>query len=85
MANHDPECVGVFTGLDVGAREIVVARKREQSVTMASFANNGAGHTALLAFLLVSSLRLPDSCSSWYVRGGLGFGGRPEIGSRRIS
>src|SRR5512142_1008355 len=54
MANRDPECVGVFAGLDVGAREIVVARmgRDEKSVTTARFANNGSGHRALLEFLL---------------------------------
>ena len=54
MTNCDPECVGVFAGLDVGAREIVVARmgKDEKSVTPARFANNSSGHRALLEFLL---------------------------------
>ena len=54
MTNCDPECVGVFAGLDVGAREIVVARMGtdEKSVTTASFANHGSGHRALLEFLL---------------------------------
>src|SRR5512142_75204 len=54
MANRDPECVGVFAGLDVGAREIVVARmgRDEKSVTTARFANNSSGHRALLEFLL---------------------------------
>jgi hypothetical protein len=48
MANRDPECVGVFAGLDVGAREIVVARmgRNEKSVTTARFVNNGSGHRA---------------------------------------
>lgn len=60
MANHDPECVGVFAGLDVGAREIVVARmgRDEKSVTTASFANHGSGHRALLEFLLRGNERV---------------------------
>ena len=54
MSDSNPECVGVFAGLDVGAREIVVAQtgREKNSVAMASFANNSAGHNALLTFLL---------------------------------
>ena len=60
MSDSDPECVAVFAGLDVGAREIVVARmgRNEKSVTMASFANHSAGHSALMAFLLRGNERV---------------------------
>ncbi len=60
MTNCDPECVGVFAGLDVGAREIVVVRmgRDEKSVTTASFANHSSGHRALLEFLLRGNERV---------------------------
>lgn len=54
MANRSPRPMGAFAGLDVSAREISVARVRnkEQTPTIASFANDGAGHRALVAYLL---------------------------------
>ncbi len=60
MADRDPECIGVFAGLDVGAREIVVTRmgRHEKSVAMATFTNNASGHRALLALLLHGNERV---------------------------
>ena len=60
MSDSNPDCVGVFAGLDVGAREIVVVRmgRHDKSVTIAAFANNASGHDALLAFLLRGNERV---------------------------
>lgn len=54
MANRSPQPVEAFAGLDVSAREISVARvgNKEQTPTIASFVNDGAGHRALVAYLL---------------------------------
>jgi transposase len=54
MTNRSQLHVEVFAGLDVSAREISVARLRskEETPTVASFANNASGHKALLAYLL---------------------------------
>jgi transposase len=54
MTNCSQLHVEVFAGLDVSAREISVARLRskEETPTVASFANNASGHKALLAYLL---------------------------------
>jgi transposase len=58
MANRSPQPVGAFAGLDVSAREISVAWRRtdEEKSVVASFANNAAGHRALLAYLLRANL-----------------------------
>ena len=52
--------VEVFTGIDVSAREIKVARVQGQegNSTLATFANNASGHKALLAFLLEKTERV---------------------------
>lgn len=54
MTNCSQLNVEVFAGLDVSARQISVARLRskEETPTVASFANNASGHKALLAYLL---------------------------------
>lgn len=54
MANRSPQPVEAFAGLDVSAREISVARigSQEETPTIVSFANNGSGHSALVAYLL---------------------------------
>ncbi len=47
----------VFAGIDVSARELMVAVRREEedTETVATFANHATGHKALLAFLLHGS------------------------------
>ena len=52
--------VEVFGGLDVSAREIKVARVQgqDQNPTLATFANNAAGHKALLDSLLKKTERV---------------------------
>jgi transposase len=57
MTNRDQAGVRVFAGLDVSAREISVARRRddEEKPVVAGFANNASGHQALVAYLLQGS------------------------------
>ena len=54
MPHRPKREVEVFAGLDVSAREISVARfrRKEETLTVASFANTASGHKALLAYLL---------------------------------
>jgi transposase len=60
MGNPDSEGVEAFAGLDVGAREIVAARRGNEETTapMTRFANHATGHRALLAFLLHGNERV---------------------------
>ncbi len=54
MPNRSQQSIEVFAGLDVSASEISVARSEDTQTkpVVVSFANNAAGHKALLAHLL---------------------------------
>jgi transposase len=54
MANSSKSEVQVFAGIDVSARELIVAVRfgTEDREAVTTFGNNAAGHKALLAYLL---------------------------------